>query len=368
MGPSPKRILSVRGTPRERGRAVGEELRSVIGLHLEKRAQWIESTHRQSAQAFLARFLSMRRYLPVIELHAPGLLEEVRGIGEGACITETTALTLQLGDEISVYSDDASRHHQSSTGCSSFGALGEGSSGVILGQTMDLDAYNDEAQIVVRHEYIQGELEVVVLTVAGSLGKTGTSNAPVAVCCNSLHQLSSNPLGLPVDFVFRRMLEQPNASAAIEYAESVPHATGQNYVCADSVTLASIECSATSTSVGIPNKKGRLIHTNHPLWNQDLPEYASIGSVRRLESLAARVENDTPSLTLAEAKATLRAKDDAEFPICIEEPQRHAHGRETFTFGAVIYELSREVAMHVTLGPPSQSDFMELQLSQRRGA
>ncbi len=72
------------GTAQARGLAHGEDLRSLIHDGITRWTDSLASTHGSDPDRYLADFLASSGYLATIEGWAPALLDEVRGIAEGA--------------------------------------------------------------------------------------------------------------------------------------------------------------------------------------------------------------------------------------------------------------------------------------------
>ena len=79
-------VLTVGGTPRERGRVIGESLREDIHAVMEKHEQAIEKRPGYSLEDYYAAFDQYGDHLGAVEKWAPDLLEEVWGMAEGAKI------------------------------------------------------------------------------------------------------------------------------------------------------------------------------------------------------------------------------------------------------------------------------------------
>jgi isopenicillin-N N-acyltransferase like protein len=216
------RILDLAGTPRQRGQVHGEQLRTEIATVLAGWQLDIERSTRQPVGPYIERFLTETDFLPAIERWTPGLLAEVEGIAEGANQPFETVLALQFMDEDWWFRESISpREH-----CSGFGIFGQGAA-PILAQNMDIHTLTDGYQTLL---HIQHDgFESYVFSFAGFIGLTGLNSRPVGICCNTLSQLNYAPDGLPVAFIVRGVLEQPDLDAAEKFLRSIRHASGQNY-------------------------------------------------------------------------------------------------------------------------------------------
>ncbi|NJP96100.1 6-aminopenicillanic acid acyl-transferase [Nonomuraea sp. FMUSA5-5] len=336
-------VIECAGTHLDMGRAHGEQARAKVRRALEV---WRESTARSTAELVTGSPLlgTVRRLLP-------GLADELRGIAEGAGVPFADVVAYNWMDEAWWMR----RRHLRRHGCSVVGAC-RGGSGSRLAQNMDLPAFMDGSQLVLRLRPRDAP-EQLVLTSAGMLALTGVNAAGVAVCVNTLGMLNGDPHGLPVAAVIRGALAHRDRAGAAAFVRGVPHASGQHYAVGDGGGIESLECSA-GGAVPVPLREGRLVHTNHALASADLDEGAlrelrERGSVRdsqaRLSFLDAawRAEGSA-----AEAEELLT---DDTVPICVpgvpEWPIR--------TFGSVSYRLGQAPRARFRLGLPEVAGWVE---------
>lgn len=351
-------FLEISGPPRERGRRYGEGLRRVI---LERDRRWrqeITAATELPADRFIADFLAQTRFLPAIERWTPDLLEEVRGIAEGSGLAYEAVLAAQFMDE-EWWFQQSRNHH-----CSSFGARRE--QGTIIGQTMDLPSWMDGFQTLLLVRGTAPDSDAYVVTVAGMVALMGMNSRGLGIGVNTLLQLRHSAEGLPVAFVTRGLLARPDFEAAVTFLQSVPHASGQNYVVGDPRQVGSFECSAAGAHRHVPEPTGRRVwHTNHPLANGDIAEDRSgpawlqfrRNSEARYAALDRRI-GENADVTTALARETLASRDDAEFPV--SQALDVSPGQQSaafFTFAAQIAELSDEPVLWAAAGAPSTHAF-----------
>lgn len=351
-------FLEISGPPRERGRRYGEGLRGPIVERDRRWRQEIETATKRPADRFIADFLEQTRFLPAIERWTPDLLEEVRGIADGSGLPYEAVLSAQFMDEEWWFQQ--SLHHH----CSSFGARRE--RGTIIGQTMDLPSWMDGFQTLL---LVRGEApgtDAYVVTVAGMVALMGVNSRGLGVSVNTLLQLRHNAEGLPVAFVSRGLLSQPDFATAVEFLHSVPHASGQNYVIGDPQDVASFECSAGGAFRYLPEPSGRRVwHTNHPLVSTDQaddrvgPSWLQFrrNSEARYDALDRRIAGAS-DINSALARATLSSRDDQDAPV--SRTLAESEGETSapfFTFAAQIAELSAEPVLWAAAGAPSTHAF-----------
>jgi hypothetical protein len=330
-------VIDCAGGGRARGRAHGEAAREAVGAAI---GRWSEATG-APIEAYAAAFLEATELLPAIARHCPELHEELQGIAEGAGVPFPLVAAYNLMDEQWWY--DAER------GCSVVGVAREGGR-VVLAQNMDLPAFMDSSQLVLRVRG-PGQPEALVLTSAGLLGLTGVNAAGVAVCVNTLMMLRHSRRGLPVAAVLRGALARADRDAAVAWLREVPHASGQHYAVADRHGFASLECSAGGAAPSSPPAARTLLHTNHPLASADVDP----GLEERLErqGLIANSERRQEFLVahageVDGAHAAKALLEDRSTPICVLPTP----SRATMTFGSVAFTLGDRVTAEFRLGLP----------------
>ncbi|MFM8594427.1 MAG: C45 family autoproteolytic acyltransferase/hydrolase, partial [Chloroflexota bacterium] len=249
-------ILDAHGTSRHVGRTHGEHRRDAIASALDVWKSRLAETLAIDPDAAITRFLADTNFLPAIERHTPDLLDEVRGIAEGANQSFDTILAYNLLDEAWEWVGA-----QLKPGCTSCGVR-EGGVPVIA-QNMDIPDVHDGTQTVLRAS-IDGKPSVMVLTYAGMIGLMGCNADGVGVVVNNLQVLPVADDALPVAFIMRGILQQPTLAAAATFVTSVPHAIGQHYAIGSPEGLRAFEgCGA--GVVELPADATRYVHANHPL-------------------------------------------------------------------------------------------------------
>ena len=342
-------VLELEGSPRELGRAHGEEVRAEIGLGLERWLSVLGGATHVAAQDYVSSFLESTDFFGAIERFTPNLLEEVRGIAEGARQPFETVFAYQLMDEEWWYRLGRMRARKAPIeACSAVGVVAAERS-TLLAQNMDLPSHYDGTQVLLRIK-TAGQPEVLIFGPAGLLGTTGLNERGVGVCVNTLPQLRHSARGLPVGFVVRGALAQETADDAAAFVRRVPHASGQNYMLGGPGDLLDLEGSAGGVSE-VTRGGTQSIHTNHPLASDDLDESArpergstTRARLKKLEELAAA----GAGLTVGQIQQTL---SDREVPVCV------SRGSDWITLGSLVMELSDQPVMHIAPGPPAETPY-----------
>jgi isopenicillin-N N-acyltransferase like protein len=346
------RVVALTGSPRDRGRVHGEELRGEIAANMDR---WRAALARDvgDPNAYVERFLAETEHRAAIERDTPGLLDEVHGLAEGAGIPFAECFAYQLMDEEWRYRTDVAMNR-----CSGIGVFRERDGAALLAQNMDLPSHYDGSQVLLRID--DGDIEALVFSAAGMLALDGLNAHGIGICCNTLAQLRTSTTGLPVAFVVRGVLASTSHDDALRFVRGVKHASGQNYLVGGPERVVSLECSADSVHEFAPHPT-RVLHTNHPLVNDDFVEQqgreiaALTETELRFEFLESRVLADAP-LDADGIKALL---SDRTTPICkiptAEKP--------SITLGCLVMELSDDPVLHLAPGPPSETPFEEFRFN-----
>ena len=355
------RVVELSGSPREIGRGHGEEMRHLIREGIERWEEHLESSAGMRARDYLQNLLVHTNFIPAIEKNSPGLLEEVRGIGEGAGVDFDAIYAYQLMDEEWWFRvDTLGADINPAVGCSAVAVRPAGERRTLLAQNMDLPDHYDGTQVVLhlKQDGASTPVEIFVFTPAGLIGTTGMNSNGVGICVNSLRMLGHSPTGLPVAFMMRHALENTSLSDAVEYIRRVPHASGQNYLIADTGGAIDLECSA--NEVAEYRARGSLLlHTNHPLVNTDvIPRGATSrsrgsNSRKRLELLETSLKKEA---TVADIKHVL---SDRTVPVCVSDRD----GQRSITLGSLIMDLGDTPVLHIAPGPSFETDYETLSFS-----
>jgi len=325
--------LTLTGPPRERGRIHGEAVRTMMPDAIDR---WLARLTETGAPTdFVTRLIGETQLLDTAQRETPELLEEVRGIAEGAEQPFDTMLAWQLIDEAWWFLDDLLGEMPPLERCSAF-AINDGTDG-FAGQTQDLYRHLDGFQVTLRHVDDDG-LEILVPSVSGLLGFNGVNSAGLAVCITTLSQLAHSPSGLSSGFIVPALLRCHSIDEALDLLRSTPIASGNSFTLAERDRSVVVEVSA--TDVAVVDDGGRALHTNHPLRTAPVREYDRFASsIERLDQLEQTIRPDS---TLAELTAMY-----ATGAIC----QSRSYDSPVVSIGTMLFELGDEQTCHYGAGP-----------------
>ncbi|MFY9343346.1 MAG: hypothetical protein WAT39_12695 [Planctomycetota bacterium] len=200
---------------------------------------------------------------------------------------------------------------------------------------------------------------LLAILAAGCLG----SGACTVV--NTLLQLRPCRDGLPVAFVVRGLLAQPDQAAALAFLQRSKHASGRNYTVGGPDTAPGFECSAGKVVQYVPYPGAKFTwHTNHPLVNDDFaPGLLERARARGVEPFAAVrpcprfavCEKHLPAGAtpdVAAVKALLACRDGAP-SVCNDS-----------TYACLVMLLGGQPEMHVSKGASDKEPFLVVRFDQ----
>lgn len=371
---SSKRVyLRLEGAPFERGLKYGETLRSEIRELVELWGHNLERNTGMPVERFIPKFLEKTDYQSAITKYTPDLLEEVKGIARGSGQRFETAFVFQLLDELILNAGDVAGH------CSAIGVDRTEAKPALLGQNWDIESYVHGFQTVLHVREADSDLEALVFSYAGLIAAFGVNNRGIGVCLNSLPILRYATTGLPVAYVIRGILASATFEEALDFVNTIQHASPQNYLIGNPERIVDLECSSTKViAFAVQENPGVVFHTNHPLVNNDFnPKYEALMRDRERgertnegyhEAVGFMEQNSgtrfsalkrelgtlpAERITVEKIKSILASHDASDHPICMDL------GDETKIASIVstVIELSEQPLFHVAFGPPDVTPY-----------
>ncbi len=352
-------VIKVRGSPYERGvqhgRQCGDLIRRYPEVLLEAlrlEAQWRAMDSRlplPDREELLRRAM---QFLPLMDALAPHLVEEVRGIADGARLSLAEVLLVNVrADVMGVAAVDAL--------CTAFavGRSATADGGVLSGQNLDQHPANRDLLIMLHVEPDSGPA-MLICSFAGLLGYPGINSAGVSLFQNALSTHVWRASGAPHYFLKRLLLEQTSIAECLAVARRVEVCSSTNYVLTDrDGTLLDLEMTPDGLETLEP-QDDLLVHTNHfrsaALASQEallanIPDSARRGP--RMQELLAQRHG---KLNVQEVKKILADHDGAPTAICRHEPK-------VITIASMIAEPDQG-RLHVAAGNPCEQDFVTYSL------
>ena len=321
--------------------------------------------HGTDADLLIKAFLGQTDFTPAIKKWTPDLLDEVRGIADGAEQPYETMFAFQLVDELWVFADKGGAEH-----CTSLGVARIGAHPAYVAQNMDLETFRDGFQAVLHIAASASAPEQFVFTSAGLIGLNGVNSRSIAITCNTLMELAASHDGLPVAFIVRGVLAQAAAEDAVAFLKGVkpPRPELHRRHRRPRVRFRGVGREGGRVQA-VRRRRGGVSH-EPPVANDDLKpwhramrqsmspaQWASSNSPTRFASIEKRLQRPPAVIDEDAIKAALRSKDSARHPIC----RSLGAGAAYYTFGATIMTLSGRPSLQVTMGPPDVNAFVRLE-------
>ena len=351
-------LLEVGGSPREIGLQVGEALRDKIPLAIDQIFE--HELNYFEAMTFgeippvppLNRGEVLQRtraFLPLFEAYAPGMVEELRAIAEGARIDFEEALLLQIRGEI-VYA--------MTTGCTAYALSGRVTrdGAVITGQNWDYAIDLDLGIMHLLHVTPDDGPRQLMLTFAGLTSYLGINSAGVSSFANAL-PWGWCDVGIPHYPLWWRIFRERDLHGVRQVVEQTKSVQAESHVFADGAGgIANAELTPEGV-VWLDDREGFFVHTNHFLGEPyasrpDLPPIVS-DSRPRLDRMRALITERIGRLDVASMQTFLADHDGFPTSIC-----RHDTLPGFWTTASMV-AVPEQGVMYVCAGNPCQGEFVE---------
>jgi isopenicillin-N N-acyltransferase-like protein len=356
------RVVELAGTPYQMGKTHGQVLRTEIRELVERWKKDLARTYRVTSDVFIRAFLEQTDFKPAIDRWTPGLLDEVRGIADGAGVDFDTMYAFQLIDEVWTVGPDL-RFPK----CTSVAAGKRNGQPAVVAQTLDIPTFYHGFQTVLRIRDERDGLETLVFTIPGVISANGLNSRSVGVCVNAVTQLAYSPEGLPVAFVIRGILRQRTYEEAVKFLEAIRPAAPQTYVIGGPKEAAVFERSAGRMTRFVPFAGAAFsYHTNHPMVNDDFnPKFPELLKRNNLtwESYQARCPRFK---YLGELLKDNSAATDLDALKAIFTNRGSGINNED-TYGCTIMLLGEKPELHISPGRPDEAKFQVLGFTPRAG-
>lgn len=351
--PTRYREIEVRGKPFEMGRQIGEtareEILGFVAVGLERVNRTIPVSREKAYQLAAS-------CIPYVEEYSPDLLDELRGMSEGAGVTLEDLMLLQVRNQLKPEHD---------AGCTSFsiGAPASASGRSMIGQNWDNDPALDPFTVVLTRRP-EGKPALMNITQAGLIAYMGLSSAGMAVCLNTL-PAHSREVGVPHYFTVRGICEATSLDGAVEAVRRAHRAIPANVMLASPEGPADLEVTVDEVRVLRDDGNSIVTHTNHCLHpellaiNQEFPEL--IQSYARKSRIDLLLNAAPGSLTLEHLKAALADHEGHPCSIC-----RHPNDDPVLGFWRSVFSVIMEPEaglMHVSRGNPCSAPYETYRLS-----
>ncbi len=333
-------------TPSERGVQYGTHARREIQSGINDYKTFFTQMEGRDWKALTEYTFSL---LPLIEQKMPELLEEAKGIAEGAQVSFGDLMVLNCRYEITKF-----RSEQECTTCV---VLPEASAGekTLLVKNWDYRAGILNNIVVVHIKEADGT-EIIGLTEAGQLIRDGFNSHGIGLCNNSLKSVNdgSGP-GIPVTFLRRKVFSCKTFEEAENLLITTKRSVSTNMLLAARDGRAvNIEAHPDGCDILKP-KEGILTHANHFLVSPHLETSEATPRGKRLEEL---LQKNHGNITVDYIKQCLCDHQNYPKAIC-----RHPSDvsipltQRGMTVASMIVDFDEKI-VHICAGPPCEGEFL----------
>ena len=356
-------FITIEGDPRERGisygRQAGERIHRSVAIYQEALAK--DDMDWDRARAIAAAFI------PTVEDRAPDLVEEMRGIAEGANLPSEDIFAINARTELLYGGSGADMSDPD--GCTGAIALGEAtlSGGVLHGQTWDWKDECADSSVVVRIVPPQGPT-MMTFVEAGILARCGMNSAGVALTGNFLKcEHDAGRRGIPIPFVRRRVLEADSLALATRAVMFADLAFSNNMMISHSGGEAFDLETTPVEKFWIAPENDLLVHANHFQSPSARAKVHDIGLIANTDSLyrdrrvRARLMADHGSITIESFKAAFQDRYGHPRAVC-RTPIDGPGGRSSSTVATILMDPAAG-KMWVAPRPYGRHSFTEYRIA-----
>lgn len=350
------------GTHRQLGQQHGAQARDHILAHLDYMRQSMKLSRKELKERAL-------QFRPLFKKHCPHLLEEIDGLAEGARITKSEALAVNVRSALKMAKIDSGARTTSSSesGCTAFAinARKTADGGILIGQNCDM------LPAVVKFGYVlhlksKEKPDVLMWTFGGMIGYHGLNQHGVANFANDLGGGPQPRFGMPHYPLKRMILECRTMEEILKLFHRIPLWANGNYVLCDGEgRLRDVEATTAGPQVLIDRQAGYLAHANHFLSKryatQENHQESAADSFLRQRKIESLIKERLGQTTLEDVKSYLRSRDRHASGICrVATTADPAAGWVTsgITAASLIAEPAK-FKLHAALGNEPSNAFVE---------
>jgi isopenicillin-N N-acyltransferase-like protein len=354
-------VISVSGTPLERGRQYGSQARDRIHRSIEA----YEQTYAYFAGWDWAGATNeAEQFVPAIGAFSPTYVDELAGIAEGAGVELADIVAINVRTEI-MYSSKVRTAVAAAapSECTAFAHVASAGR-VVVGQNWDWAPFALDTLVVLQAVPDDGPAYTTIVE-AGLLAKFGVNSAGLAVMTNAL--ASTEDVGdhaVPYHVMLRGLLDCRSTDEALDRIEGATRASSANYLLADSSgALVDVEArpgDASRLHRLAPDARGALLHTNHfvsPDFDAiDYTELVASTTCTRLDRATQLVAQADDPHDLGLYSAAMTDHANAPDSLCRHPDPDLPAPEQSMTVASVLIDLSGHRA-EISEGPPCERGY-----------
>ena len=253
-------------TPYSRGYQHGKALEFPINMAIRNFKEWLRNNAGiKDSEKMIQEFVKTTGHLKSAKKHVPDLIEEMRGIADGAGVDFNELFVYQSFDELFMFLMQSGSLDQANGHCTTtavFGRLGKSN---FVTHNNDIPIYHEGVCTVLHIKYPDSDLEILQSTFAGQIAQNGVNNRGLGVGISTVVDLPKTQTGIPVSFNVRKILQCKDRNEAVAYLETIEAGTAMNYMICDREKGVMVESWERNAKVIDRPDRQFIVHTNHSL-------------------------------------------------------------------------------------------------------
>jgi isopenicillin-N N-acyltransferase-like protein len=347
-------VISVKGKPGDVGFQYGAQCREMIQKNINLYFRLFNHYARLGRNQAVTL---ARRFIPVIKAFDPDLLEEIRGIAEGAKADMEEILALNVRTEL-MYADKLATGE-----CTALAAMPEAtaSGAMLLGQNWDWNPQLMDSTVILEIEQ-ESKPGVVTVTEAGIVGKIGLNSAGLGACLNILKS-PLGQVGVPIHVLMRGILNSERFGDAIFKIASMNRGSTNNCLIAHrDGAIMDFEMAPEVMDFLYPTD-GVLVHTNHFTSERLKPLDANLSqfpdSLLRYGRAKQKFTARSGKISTADFKEIFRDHLNHPDAICRHPDPRDPELEQVQTVASIIMNLTTK-EVQICHGPPCENEYQTM--------
>lgn len=357
-------VVDLSGTPYERGWQHGQQVPDRVLRSIEIYRHAFQRRNRLDWNEVLERASGFAEVIRKID---PAMLEEMRGIADGAGVPLEAIVAINCRTEILFGQASAPDRDGEESECTTIAVTPAASADghTLIGKNWDWRTACHDTIVILRVQPAD-EPAFVTIVEAGMLGRDGLNAAGIAVCGNLLRSTQDGGhAAVPIPLIRRRILGATRLDDALNAVIRVPRSASSNYVIGHvSGIVVNLEAAPGAVYPVYP-EHGLLTHSNHFLSTEARVQGVGIDysadTLYRHFRARMLLEPKIGQITIPDIMAALR--DHAGYPkaICRHPDPREPEDERTSSVASLVIDLTDGV-MYVASGTPCSADYQRVTL------